>query len=202
MLTPVTTGESNIIELPGSLNVSAGDTIIIRKETSDGSVVNDYDTLLSGGNFAMGSAAGITPEDIVVDGDEFYSTVNGYGPEEVVPGQVVDTLAIKVYTKLETGAFMQFKDMLNTVKYTRLERDKKTKLAKDLLQGDTTITLVDSTNFENPNQLVNRPGVIDINGERIEFFTNENNTLGGLRRGTMGTGVASIHKANSGNWIS
>jgi hypothetical protein len=197
MLTPVTTGESNIIELPGSLNVSAGDTIIIRKETSDGSVVNDYDTLLSGGNFAMGSAAGITPEDIVVDGDEFYSTVNGYGPEEVVPGQVVDTLAIKVYTKLETGAFMQFKDMLNTVKYTRLERDKKTKLAKDLLQGDTTITLVDSTNFENPNQLVNRPGVIDINGERIEFFTNENNTLGGLRRGTMGTGVASIHKANS-----
>ena len=205
MATPIMTGDTDIIEIPSSINASNGDTFIIRKDTSDGSLVNDYDTILSGGNFALGSAAGLAPEDINVDGDEFYSTVNGYGPEEVVPGQVVDTLAIKVFTKADTTtdpaqvntAYMQVKDMLNAVKYTRLNNSKKTKLAKDLLHSDTTITLVNSEVIGGANQTYNIPGVIDINGERIEYFVNDNNVLSGLRRGTMGTGVAAIHKAQS-----
>jgi hypothetical protein len=197
MATPVSPGDTDIIEIPSSINASAGDTFIIRKETSDGSIVNDYDTILSGGEFTRGSAAGLAAEDIIVDGDDFYSTVNGYGPEEVVPGQVVDTLAIKVYTKSTTGAFMQFKNMLNTVTYSRLNNNKKTKLVKDLLQTDTTITVLNSAGFDSANQVANRPGVIYINGERIEYFTNLNNVLGGLRRGTMGTGVPSIHKAQT-----
>jgi hypothetical protein len=197
MSTPVASGDTDVIEIPSSVNASAGDTFIIRKETSDGSVVNDYDTILSGGAFTRGSAAGLAAEDIIVDGDEFYSTVNGYGPEEVVPGQVVDTLAIKVYTKSATGAFMQFKNMLNTVTYSRLNNNKKTKLAKDLLQTDTTITVLNSSGFDGANQIANNPGIIYINGERIEYFTNQNNVLGNLRRGTMGTGVPSVHKAQS-----
>jgi hypothetical protein len=198
MVTPIATGDTNIIEIPSSVNAGKGDVFTIRKETSDGSSVNDYDTILSGGEFTLGSAAGLAPEEINIDGDEFYSTVNGYGPEEVVPGQVVDTLAIKVFTKSTTNtAFMQVKDMLNAVKYIRLLDSKKTKLAKDLLQTDTTITVLNSAGFGSANQLANSPGVIDINGERIEYFTNENNVLGGLRRGTMGTGVAEIHKADS-----
>jgi hypothetical protein len=205
MATPIMTGDTDIIEIPSSINAANGDTFIIRKHTSDGSVVNDYDTILSGGNFALGSAAGLAPEDINVDGDEFYSTVNGYGPEEVVPGQVVDTLAIKVFTTASSQpgatqintAFMQFKDMLNAVTFTRLNNSKKTKLAKDLLQHDTTITLVNSQAFGGANQTYNIPGVININGERIEYFINDNNVLSNLRRGTMGTSVAEIHKAQS-----
>jgi hypothetical protein len=51
------------------------------------------DTLLSGGLF--GSAMGIAPSDIITDGSGFITTVNNYAPEEVLPGQIFDTLDIK-----------------------------------------------------------------------------------------------------------
>jgi hypothetical protein len=39
------------------------------------------------------------------------------------------------------------------------------------------------------------PGVIFINGERIEYFRRDGNVLKQLRRGTLGTGVKTIHSA-------
>ena len=48
-----------------------------------------------------------------------------------------------------------------------------------------------------PNPRYNRPGVILIDGERIEFFTISGNTLGQLRRSTLGTGVKEIHYAGT-----
>jgi hypothetical protein len=198
MLTPIANGITDIIEIPTSINAGEGDTIIVRKETSDGSVVNDYDVELSGGNFSYSSIlTGLLAEDIIIDGDEFNSITAGIGPEEVVPGQVVDTVGIKVFTDSTIGAYMQFKNMLNQVSYFRLNVSKNTKLVKDLHYYDTTITVENSLAFDPPAQIFNKPGVIDINGERIEFFTNVNNVLGGLRRGTLGTGIPTVHNANS-----
>ena len=37
------------------------------------------------------------------------------------------------------------------------------------------------------------PGIIEINGERIEYFTKVGNTLGQLRRATLGTGAPTVH---------
>ena len=200
MATIISTGDTSIVQLPSSINAGNGDTFIIRKETSDGSATNTYDVQLDGGSIvrgAMGSVVGVLPEDIVIDGDDFHSTTTGYGPEEMVPGQVVDTLGIKIYNNTSTGAFMQFKNMLNSVQYSRLNANKKTTLANDLHVTDTTISVVNSSSFDATQRLINRSGVIDINGERIEFFTNVNNELGLLRRGTMGTGVPAIHKAGT-----
>lgn len=200
MATIISTGDTSIVQLPSSINAGNGDTFIIRKETSDGSATNTYDVQLDGGSIvrgAMGSVVGVLPEDIVIDGDDFHSTTTGYGPEEMVPGQVVDTLGIKIYNNTSTGAFMQFKNMLNSVQYSRLNANKKTTLANDLHVTDTTISVVNSSSFDATQMLINRSGVIDINGERIEFFTNVNNELGLLRRGTMGTGVPAIHKAGT-----
>ena len=59
------------------------------------------DTLLKGGLF--GSALGYAPSDIITDGDEFVSPETSYAPEEAVPGQLFDTLDIKVYTSPESG---------------------------------------------------------------------------------------------------
>jgi len=59
------------------------------------------DSLVSGGLF--GSAVGVAPSDIVMDGDEFVSPDTSYAPEEVVPGQMFDTVDIKVYTSPESG---------------------------------------------------------------------------------------------------
>ena len=91
-------------------------------------------------------------------------------------------------------SFMQFKDMLNRTSYTRLAKDKQTTLVEDLHFYDKTITVADAGNFDKPNKIYNRPGVIEINGERIEFFTIDGNVLGQLRRGVLGTGTPTIHR--------
>ena len=44
-----------------------------------------------------------------------------------------------------------------------------------------------------PEKSTNTPGVLFINGERIEYFVKDGNSLQQLRRGTMGTGVKDIH---------
>ena len=65
------------------------------------------DSLIKGGLFTKdgiyASALGSAPSDINVDGDEFVSATTSYAPEEVVPGQIFDTVDIKVYTSPESG---------------------------------------------------------------------------------------------------
>jgi len=83
-----------------------GDVFVVRKTTSDGSVIPDaesYDTALTGGDLAYTSARGIAAEEIIVDGDGFVTPTTSSGPEEIVPGQILDTLDIKVFTRDGTG---------------------------------------------------------------------------------------------------
>ena len=44
-----------------------------------------------------------------------------------------------------------------------------------------------------PLRSQNRPGVITINGERIEYLGKTDSTLTYLRRGTLGTGIAAVY---------
>lgn len=91
-------------------------------------------------------------------------------------------------------SYMQFKDMLNRVHFKRLSLNKRTRLTRDLRYNDITIEVEDASNFDLPNASKNKPGVIEINGERIEYFTLTGNVLGQLRRGTLGTGTATIYR--------
>jgi len=115
MTTPIYTGNiTQTVSLPGDFVINDKDIIILRKSTSDGSIKSqdtDYDTALSGGeftgNYSTGiftSAIGILPDDIILDGDDLISPTTSPAPEEVVPGQVVDTVAIKVYDQPPTGS--------------------------------------------------------------------------------------------------
>ena len=99
---------------------------------------------------------------------------------------------------LTTGiAYMQFKDMLNRTHFKRLSLNKQTRLAKDLKYNDLTITVEDASTFDEPNPAINKPGAVEIRGERIEYFSKTGNVLGQLRRGTLGTGTPLIHFVGS-----
>ena len=107
MVTPVADGITSIYSIPNTQTINTGDRIIIRQSTSDGSIKpleQDYDTALSGGDMAYITATGISPEDIIVDGDDLISPTTSPAPEEVVPGQIVDALAIKVYDQPNSGS--------------------------------------------------------------------------------------------------
>jgi hypothetical protein len=92
----------------GTVNwINNGDEFIFRKSTSDGSIAPaeaDYDTSLIGGNLTYTTAVGIAADDILVDGDGFVTPTSSPAPEEIVPGQVVDTVAIKVYDRPSSGS--------------------------------------------------------------------------------------------------
>ena len=66
---------------------------------------NVYDTDLQGGDFSIYStAAGVKPEEIIVDGDGFVTPSTSHAPEELIPGHVVDTIDIRVHESSVGGA--------------------------------------------------------------------------------------------------
>ena len=125
MATFVGDGDSRKVNLPLEFvsNLSNEDVLIFRSTESDGTVVitdtNLLDTNLAGGNMdsdttgevlsrntldgAYSTASGVTAEDIVVDGDKFISPDQVGAPEENVPGQVLDSVSIKVFTSTTTA---------------------------------------------------------------------------------------------------
>jgi hypothetical protein len=103
-------GISNIIEIPTSVDLDGVSKIIVRKSTSDGSFsVPDmlFDTFMTGGSFnnnQLVGALGVEAGEIIVDGDGFVTPTTSAGPEELVPGQIVDTLDLQVYHRRSDGS--------------------------------------------------------------------------------------------------
>ena len=111
-------------------------------------------------------------------------------------GDVIDVIHFTESVNVPRFAFRQFKDMLNRTHFKRIDAASTT-LAQPLNQYDLRIEVVDGTNLAEPNKGTNMPGIIWVNGERIEYFVKEENTLRQLRRGTLGTGVLDVHPAGS-----
>lgn len=75
------------------------------------------DSVIDGGSWSIlgrVNALGIDPADITLDGDAFYTADTSHAPEELVPGQVSDSLGINVYTKTTSGAPTVFTGVFDT----------------------------------------------------------------------------------------
>jgi len=101
----------------------------------------------------------------------------------------LDVMYFALETAIGSTGFRIFKDMMNRTFYKRISKTETTKLTLDMTEGTQTITVEDATALPTPNAASNTPGVIFIDKERIEYFTKSGNTLGQLRRGTLGTGI-------------
>jgi hypothetical protein len=84
--------------------------------------------------------------------------------------------------------FRMFKDMFGRDDYKRLSEFYTTSLTSQLTKNSTEIEVKDASRLVSPNPSINKPGVVLIDGERIEYFRKDGNTLRELRRGTLGTG--------------
>jgi len=113
MNTFVGNGVTKSVNLPYNLHTQAGDILIFRSSDSDGTVVisdlNVLDTNLSGGTLAntnslYTTATGKTVDEILVYGETFISPSQVPAPEENIPGQVLDSVSIKVFTSVNIGA--------------------------------------------------------------------------------------------------
>ena len=106
-------GSTKIVEISDYVKTYENDILVFRKLESDGTVVinddNIVDTNISGGNLdfaggAYSTANGTTAEEIVIEGGKFISPENSAGIEENIPGQVLESLSFKVFTKKTDGA--------------------------------------------------------------------------------------------------
>ena len=97
----------------------------------------------------------------------------------------------------QATSYRIFKDMLGRTHYKRLSNDNSTFLTAELYTTSTSITVNDSSVLTIPDPRSNIPGVILVEGERIEFFTVTGNVLGQLRRSTLGTAPKSVYSTGT-----
>jgi len=93
--------------------------------------------------------------------------------------------------------FRIFKDMLNRTHYKRLNQNNSYVLAEPLNYYDLRIVLENTVGIFQPNKAKNIPGVVFVDGERIEYFEVVGNRLQQLRRGTLGTGVKNLYNVGT-----
>ena len=86
-----------------------------------------------------------------------------------------------------------FKDLLGRTHFKRLSKENTAILVQPLYSTSTSIIVSDGSVLTPPVVSLNRPGVVLIDSERIEFFTINGNQLGQLRRGTLGTSINDVY---------
>lgn len=174
-----------------------------------------YDTLIRS-NYTD-TQLGLRPEDINIDGGSYVDIYSSHAPEELIPGVMVETLDMKVYTQINGGddilgyrifnrgySELDYYDSnktrtVNETTFIRLADAYSTKLSVALNLTDDVIYVEDASKLSAPNAFLAIPGVIFVNGERIVYYTVNllTNTLGQLRRGTLGTPIYTVQPAGS-----
>ena len=87
---------------------TATGSTVVYQTTSTNTI--DFSTATNGGYVLIKSVVGhlgmmgVNPEDMIVDGDQFLSPNVSHGPEELVPGEVVESVGISVYTRVPSGS--------------------------------------------------------------------------------------------------
>jgi hypothetical protein len=169
-----------------------------------GAVINDYeipwDATLPAMDpinryMFMGSEFGVPASEIdaILDGHRNYGqalTDDGWG-EEIAPITAGDVLEIDVQTNYpgEVYSFRIFKNIVHQFEFSRIANSAKTTLVAPLAIDDTEIEVANGSVFGGVDFIRQQPGVIFINGERIEFYRRSGNTLHDVVRGTGGTSV-------------
>ena len=170
MPTFVGDGITSIVEIGEYIQTNAGDILIFRPAESDGSVVindpNILDTRLSGGSLsamdgAYVTANGLSAEDISIDGGSYNNPNHTPATEENIPGQILDSLSLKVYQSTLSGAApintsVKFGDG-NTVFYN---------IGQRTFDVNSILVYVDKVRQTHATDYV-----LDLNNNRIEFIT-------------------------------
>ena len=141
-------------------------------------------------NYVFVTFNGSTQEPLVY-GQDFLlegNKITVYG-KTITTADRLDVLYFAVDAKTNATGFRIFKDMLNRTFYKRISKSQTTKLTADLTDESTEIKVTDASVLSTPVPSNAAPGVIMIDKERIEYFTKTGNTLGQIRRGTLGTGI-------------
>jgi hypothetical protein len=147
---------------------------------TDSNSMLSLDTIMSGDY--IDSELGTRPDDILVAGGQFIDNYASHNPEELVPGQVFDSLQMTVFTAkpFESNSLP---DYGNIIAYRMFTDDKKPTVYYRVTSANTAvmvgnvdyltsyINVSDITRLPDPNPVQNQPGSVWLNGERINYFS-------------------------------
>ena len=109
---------------------------------------------------------------------------------------LTDTVLITSFSDVVADTvigYRMFKDIFGSTYFKRLSEGNTTYLTQPLAITDSEIYVEDTSNLPIPAVSQNAPGVVFIQGERIEYFVKTSNMLGQLRRTTLGTGARNVY---------
>lgn len=115
----------------------------------------------------------------------------------LVENDNVQTVHFSNPVQQQKFGWRQFTDILNRTHYNILDGQKNITLKENLNWYDKIIVVENADELPNPDHNSKFPGVIFIQGERIEFKQRYGNVLQHLRRGTLGTGVKKLYTAGT-----
>ena len=181
--------------------------VISRTSVSEGTVDFQEYTLLTNGFVKLRKPVNDSRYVwVILNGIQLTPATDYYVTEDQMHIKIVkaisanDIVELIHFTATPTSqkfGFRQFKDVLNRVHYKRMDETNKYMLSQPLNWYDLKIELLDATGLPTPNKTSKIPGVVFIDGERIEYFVKQNNTLRQIRRGTLGTGVSTLYPAGT-----
>jgi len=149
------------------------------------------------GNISSANYAWVAVNEVLLTPNVDYALVESKNAIQLVnslsANDVVDVIQFGNTPITQRFGYRIFKDMLNRTHYKRLNQKNSYVLASPLNWYDVRILLDDVTGMFVPNRAQNIPGVVFVEGERIEYFEINGNALLQLRRGTLGTGVKDIY---------
>ena len=177
------------------------DSMLMRTESFDGNLSNRYKISrpVLNENYVWVTVNG-TP---LVNKLEYVVLEDGVTIQvaDTIPVSTSDTVVIRSMTSNNLATtilgYRVFNDIFNRTHFKRLSKQNTTYLTRYLTFTDTEIHVADASVLTPPLPAKNIPGVVIIDGERIEFFTITGNVLGQLRRSTLGTAPSFYSEQNT-----
>lgn len=164
MPTFVGDGSTSTIYIPDTVDYKVDDIFIFRPAESDGSLAivdkNLLDANVSGGVFgSFITANGNTPDEIMIEGSGFISPDQVPAPEENIPGQVLESVSIKVFHTDANGS----PEMITRV-YSTDGTTSDFAIGQSVLEINNVFVLLDKT-----RQRFNDGYLIDFTNNTVTF---------------------------------
>jgi hypothetical protein len=196
--------DSPISDLTGEIKVityNDHDSMLMRTETFNGSLGNRYKISRSvlNENYIWVYVNGLS----LVNKLDYIVLDDGVTIQISDKFSMTDTDTVIIRSMTNTGlatdiiGYRVFNDIFNRTHFKRLSKQNTTYLTRYLQFTDTEIHVADASVLTPPLPAKNIPGVVIIDGERIEFFTVTDNVLGQLRRSTLGTAPSFYSEQNT-----
>ena len=120
---------------------------------------------------------GINPSDINIDGGAYVDEYSSHAPQELVPGQMFDSLNLQVFdsnliTSTNNYAFRLFDNMTQDHSFYRISDESSTTLYGNLSITDQYISVANAAVLPAPNSVLGIPGIVFVNNEKISYYKN------------------------------